>query len=343
MTSGATSQAAAPLISICVPTCNRPDLLAQALGSCLAQAYRPLEILIGDDSTDDATRVMVEGLAPCDAVVVRYEQNRPRLGQSGNVNRLFDRARGDKLLLLHDDDLLAPNGLDLLAESLGRFPTARCIYGKQGVIAPDGTGLPLQTDAWNRRYFRVDEHAGPQASPLLAGLWQQVPNDGFLIDSALARAVRYRPESVIGHCVDADFIIRAALVAGACDFVFVPRLVCDYRLTPGSIARSDTLNRRQDLLFHLVKDLATTADEEAGRTIILERIAVGAALDAAMARQRWIALSILFSRYYVLPLFSRWTLYRLLCIASPRAGRRVRRLLKRDPAYVSADHHKPTF
>ena len=321
--------AARPLLSICIPTCDRSELLADALASCLAQAYRPLEILIGDDSADDAAEHLLARLCVDAGVTVRYELNRPRLGQAGNVNRLFDLASGDRLLLLHDDDFLLPNGLDLLTDGLEAFPGAHCIYGKQGVAAPDGTVLPHRTETWNCRYLRIDDNAGPQRSCLVAGLWQQVPNCGYLINRDLARAVRYRPESVVGQCVDADFIIRVALVAASGAFVFIPHLVSVYRLTPDSIARSNTLNRRQDLLFELVEGLAMKAEEEEeARTVILERIAVGAALDAAMAGQRRSALRIIFSHRYVLPLFSRWTLYRLLCVAAPGIGFRIRQRLR---------------
>ena len=43
------------LASICIVTRNRKADLLRALGSCLAQSYRPLEVLVFDDASTDGT------------------------------------------------------------------------------------------------------------------------------------------------------------------------------------------------------------------------------------------------------------------------------------------------
>ena len=40
-----------------------------------------------------------------------YLRNESSLGQAGNVNQLFARARGERLVLMHDDDFLLPGAL----------------------------------------------------------------------------------------------------------------------------------------------------------------------------------------------------------------------------------------
>src|ERR1700687_4466922 len=71
-------------ISVCIPTCKRPDLLQLAVKSCLDQTVLPSEILIGDDSPDDSTRLIVEALAASSPVPIRYFHNSPALGQAAN-------------------------------------------------------------------------------------------------------------------------------------------------------------------------------------------------------------------------------------------------------------------
>ena len=51
------------LITICIPTFRRPDLLVEAIQTCFQQNYRPLEILIGDDSMDEKSFDLTRGLA----------------------------------------------------------------------------------------------------------------------------------------------------------------------------------------------------------------------------------------------------------------------------------------
>ena len=311
-------------ISVCIPTCDRAALLPIAVASCLDQNYRPIEILIGDDSGGNETENWIAAFAAPEGITLRYRRNRPALGQSENVNRLLDSASGDRLILLHDDDRLLPGGIDLLVEAWNDSRCTRCVYGRQLIVDAAGFELPERTAAWNNRYFRNEIHAGTQAVALVAALRQQVPNDGYLVDSQLARSVGCRPESRIGQCIDADFMIRLSQSVAAGGFVFINTDISEYRLTPLSIARRKDLNRREDLLFEAVEALSGDTDIQSAKTLLLSRISVGAALDAAMAGRRWLALQNPCSSYYPKPLMSRWTLYRLVCAGSPQLGRRLK-------------------
>src|SRR5690349_13450286 len=94
-------EGARALVSILIPTFERPHLLGEAIDSALAQTYPHVEVLVGDDSRDGRTEALVRGHPA--ASRIDYEHNARPLGQAGNVNRLFDRARGDRVIVLHDD------------------------------------------------------------------------------------------------------------------------------------------------------------------------------------------------------------------------------------------------
>jgi glycosyltransferase involved in cell wall biosynthesis len=87
------------LISICIPTYRRPALLRIAVSSALAQTYPDIEVIVGDDSPDGLSAEVVEALRATAVRPIRYEHNKPGLGQNENVNRLFSLARGDRLIL----------------------------------------------------------------------------------------------------------------------------------------------------------------------------------------------------------------------------------------------------
>jgi hypothetical protein len=266
-------------------------------------------------------------IAP-DGIDLGYERHSPSLGQSGNVNRLFRRAAGDRLILLHDDDLLCSDGITILDRGWQDFPGARCVYGKQYMIAADGSILPDETKQLNDHYFRDETYAGRQGSGLEASLRQQMPNNGYLIDSALAREVGYRTESEVGQSVDADFAVRVGMSVQPGQFVFLDAFTSKYRLTPGSIMRSKSINHGQHLLYAALQQIPTDAAEEVAKEIMLRRVALDASLDAARAGQRRVALNIMMSKYYDKPMFSRWTIFRLLCVISPRLGDAAGRLLR---------------
>jgi glycosyltransferase involved in cell wall biosynthesis len=310
------------VISIGIPTYHRPALLKEAIESCFMQGHRPLEIVIGDDSRNDETQALVGGLQAPDGVNIAYLRNAPALGQSGNVNSLFARAAGPRFMLLHDDDLLCADGLGALLRAWSAFPGARCVYGMQYVIDPAGAILDGETEALNQRFHRTASRLGRQASGFVAGLQQQMPNNAYLIETELARAVGYRRESDVGRLsVDADFAIRVGMAVADGAFVLIDDFVSKYRLSTTSIMRSTEHNHGQHLFFAYVEGLRTrSAAEEEAKQGMLRRMGLGASLDAAMAGQRAQGLRILLSRHYPKPMLSRWTMLRLLCLASPRIG-----------------------
>jgi len=319
------------LISICIPTYNRLPLLQETIASCLTQKYRPLEIVIGDNSTNDITEEYLQNLVLPDNIELRYFHNRPTCGPAMNVNRLFDAARGGRLLLIHDDDLLCEGGLDILVECWEKHPSARCVYGNQYLISQAGLVLPQKSEELNVFYSRSKQFEGPQTSCLESGLRQQVPNNGYLVETALARQVRYRTEAEVGHSVDTDFGIRlgAAVESGA--FVYVNEYVSKNRENETSIMRLKSINHGQHLFYREVEKFPVSSPGEvAAKQELLDRIGAIASLDAAMAKDRKMAFHILFSRHYGKPIFSHWTLFRLLSIISPNLGMAAGRLARRS-------------
>lgn len=93
-----------PLVTIGIPTYNRADgHLRQALESALAQQYEPLEIIVSDNCSTDNTAELVKSYGD---PRIRYEKHCPGLGALGNFNYCVEAAKGDYLLLLHDDDVI---------------------------------------------------------------------------------------------------------------------------------------------------------------------------------------------------------------------------------------------
>lgn len=113
-----------PLISVIVPTCDRPDLLLQAIESITLQTYRPIEIIICDNGLVPVNQNTLE---PYD---VDYYYIAPRVGASKARNFGVARSNGRFLAFLDDDDTwdehflyfmmkkIIDNGLD-------------CVYGSK--------------------------------------------------------------------------------------------------------------------------------------------------------------------------------------------------------------------
>ena len=62
-----------PLVSILIPTYNKPEFFEQALCSALGQTYQNIEVIVCDNSTDGRTERLIQCYFP-DARL-RYVRN----------------------------------------------------------------------------------------------------------------------------------------------------------------------------------------------------------------------------------------------------------------------------
>jgi glycosyltransferase involved in cell wall biosynthesis len=306
------------LITICIPTFRRPDLLVEAIQTCLQQDYRPLEILIGDDSMDEKS--FERGLALPADVTLRHVVHAESLKQARNVSWLFSNASGARLTLIHDDDGFRPHGLDKLVAAWDTAPDIVCSYGKFEIVSAEGDLMPDDTARHNALYGRVTAAAGVQPSALSAALSQQLPHNSFLVATELARSVLYRSEQEVGNSGDVDFGVRLAIAAGQGKFCFVDEFISFYRQTANSILRTRRGNYGQHLLYDKMAQLSVPERDRPAHDLLLRRISALAVLSAAMAGKRKQAVSIMCSKHYSLGYTDVRTVFRLAYIASPHLG-----------------------
>ena len=125
-----------PLVTIIVPTYNRPALLQETLATVLAQTYPALEIIVVDDGSTDETASLLEGYRG--RVRVIHQQNG---GLSAARNRGIAAANGAFLTFLDDDDLVAPTKIARQAHFLHTHPEIGLVHC--GYYHSDGAGKIL--------------------------------------------------------------------------------------------------------------------------------------------------------------------------------------------------------
>ncbi|WP_210520966.1 glycosyltransferase family 2 protein [Hymenobacter terricola] len=108
-----------PLLSICMPTYHRPEMLARALRS-LGPLPPDVEVLVSDNSTANDLCGLVArlGMRAQPAGQWRYYRNAPGSTAADNFAACVRRAKGHYLYNLHDDDFLQPDGLATLVAEL---------------------------------------------------------------------------------------------------------------------------------------------------------------------------------------------------------------------------------
>jgi hypothetical protein len=144
-----------PLVSIGIPTYDRPEMLGAALVSAVEQTYEHLEILVADDGTNPETEAVVREIAGNDPRVT-YERNERNLGGMGNGVKVLQWASGEYQKMLLDDDLLEPHFVQTLIEPMIEDETItlgfskRTIVDEHGVILADPPGMSAISERTGR-------------------------------------------------------------------------------------------------------------------------------------------------------------------------------------------------
>ncbi|GAB4356798.1 MAG: hypothetical protein Kow0060_09750 [Methylohalobius crimeensis] len=116
----------APLVSLIVRTKDRPRLLGEALESLAAQTYPNLEVIVVNDGGEDVEDI-VQAYRPRFAAL-HYLDLQPGRGRSAAGNAGLEKASGEYLGFLDDDDWLLPEHVSLLVTVLQDCPE-RAVYG----------------------------------------------------------------------------------------------------------------------------------------------------------------------------------------------------------------------
>jgi glycosyltransferase involved in cell wall biosynthesis len=113
-----------PAATIAIPTFKRPEFLAEAVASALAQRFdRPFEIVIVDnDPGSRGAAALLDRLPELAQARFRYFVNAENIGMFGNWNRCIELARAPWVTILNDDDLLDPDYLTTMFATIDRRP-----------------------------------------------------------------------------------------------------------------------------------------------------------------------------------------------------------------------------
>lgn len=113
-----------PQLTVLIPTYKRPNLLKQALESVITQIHTDFfwDILVLDNEEyqgkSNDTEKVVRQLSN-DRIL--YYRNSRNIRPGDNFNRGFQLARGKWVTMLHDDDLLAGNSLNIIGKLIEAY------------------------------------------------------------------------------------------------------------------------------------------------------------------------------------------------------------------------------
>lgn len=240
-----------PLLSLCIPSYNRPQELLALLSSVDCASHQ-VEIVIAEDKSPgrEAIGQAVRSFSANSPYRIFYHENPVNLGYDGNIRNLVSLATGRWILFMGDDDLFVPGGLDRFLAFLEEQGDKKYVLRSYVVEHDDGKVERFQ-------YL-------PATTPLDAGestvSWlfkRSVTICGFTIDRDLAHAAASSE-------LDGTLLYQIYLMAEVC--LFHPSVYCDFpvaravqtyrqdkpmfgaseaekgKYTPGSISPGNSIN-----------------------------------------------------------------------------------------------------
>lgn len=276
---------ARPLLSVVVPSFNQGAFIRQTIESCLAQDYRPIEVVVVDGASTDGTVAVLESFAGQPEVRWVSEPDR---GVVDAVNKGLSRARGEIAVIQSSDDFFLPGCFSAVAEGFRKRPAAGLVFGNVERV-----------DAEGKVAFSPRQPRYSLARLLARELFIYQPTAFFRRELALELG-GWNPE--IPYVPDIDLWIRLAFRA---EVAQLDAVLAAYRSHPGQRDK-----HRQNIYRDYLRMLELSREIPAAPRPLRRAAAAGAALlkfryggpwtDAELTRAAWKALwmrpALLFSR-----------------------------------------------
>lgn len=190
-----------PLVSIVTPSFNQGQYIRATIESVLSQDYSPIEYIIMDGGSTDATAAVVKDYASRLTWISEKDN-----GQSHAINKGFRMARGEIVAWLNSDDVILPGAVSKGVLALAQNPLAGAVYG-------DGYQIDEQGNV---------RHLFPWTEPF--NLWKLVHVLDYVLQQSLymrksvLEEVGYVDES-LNWGMDWDLLMR---IGKHCPIAYVP-------------------------------------------------------------------------------------------------------------------------
>jgi len=231
-----------PLISVIMPTYNsNPRWLKEAIESVRNQIYPNWELCIADDASTKQShlKVLYDYQKFDSRIKVLLRKENGHISEASNS--AIEIANGDFLALFDHDDVLPPDALFWVADSINKNPQAAIIYSDEDKIDMKGKRLePYFKCDWNYSLF----------------LSQNLVSHLGVFRTDVVKTIGGFRKGFEGS-QDYDLALRAIELVDESQIVHIPRALYQWRIHPDSTAKSSgkkpyaVLSARKAIQEHL--------------------------------------------------------------------------------------------
>lgn len=134
-----------PLVTVMIPTFNRPDYLKVALESVIHQTYHNLDIVVTDNSTNELTRQMMQEYIENDSrIQYFYHPDYTSAAENWHFARTYDNPKAEYIQWLMDDDAFAPTKIEKMLNYYRELDGVALVTSYRKLIDAEGKLMPDQ-------------------------------------------------------------------------------------------------------------------------------------------------------------------------------------------------------
>lgn len=104
-----------PILTIAIPTYNRPQLLTQQISRLLPQLTSEIKVIIYDNNSTTPAKEAIGDLCTGEILIVTNPTN---VGADANICRCFENCDTEWLWVLSDDDIIMENAIATVIDSI---------------------------------------------------------------------------------------------------------------------------------------------------------------------------------------------------------------------------------
>ncbi len=234
-----------PLVSICIPVYNGEKTIRSTLEAALRQTYRPIEIIVVDNCSEDDTLKILHDMSQ-DRIIV-YE-NTENIGMVGNWNRCLSYSKGEYAMILCADDMIEDDCIEKKVRMLESGEDIVFAFGASEVINENDKVL-LKRRLFRENYL-VDGAKLAQRAYLTKNLFGE-PTNVLFRKSSMMKVGAF--DSRMCYAVDLDMWLRLACIGRV---AYAGDLLMKYRISTGnqtSSIRYSTFLKDDSILMQNLK------------------------------------------------------------------------------------------
>lgn len=250
-------RAAAPTVSVVIPTHNRPAYLRRAIGSVNAQTYDDIELVVVDDCSEPPARPALEELPLTSIAAVNYIRHETNQGANAARNTGIEAATGEFIAFLDDDDWWERTKI---ARQVERFRTAEERVG----VVYTGTRYVDRRD--NQELISIPDLEGDVTRDILVG--GQLQEFSAVMVRAAVIAEAGLPDPNLPSWQDREWYLR---LSQHCTFRVVPEPLTVRQMGHGGQIRDNFEEKRSvsyPLLLERYRPLAASYGPQCERKFV---------------------------------------------------------------------------